>query len=64
MLLRIPEHSSLESFASALSQGSATAVVSAVLGVVAGHHGVQNAPLAMLASHCQVGSCQAMQSHD
>ena len=62
-LHRIPEHSSLESFASALSQGSAAGVVSAVLGIVAEHQGVHLAPLSMLASHCKVGSCKHYTPH-
>ena len=54
-LLKIPEHASLDDFSSALSQGNATAVVGSMLSIVADHQGVQHAPLAMLASHCQVG---------
>lgn len=54
-LIKIPEHASLETFSSALSQGNAKAVVGSMLSIVADHQGVQHAPLAMLASHCRVG---------
>ena len=71
-LIKIPQHTSSEDYSSSLSQRDATGVVAVLLGIVATHRGVQQAPVAMLAARTKVravytmasAGCQEVQNRD